>query len=119
VISAGFAGETLTLADVDTGNIAAPGAVSSAILFWIHIYGVQAGDEEVLRIVAPGGRLLAEKRSPVPGNKAVWLAFAGRKRVTASWSAGVYRGEYTLQRLAEGELRQVLSVAREVAIGQR
>jgi peptidase M23-like protein len=114
VLGAGISSEPPVLGDwgvVGDGTVAfGPGA--HAAVFWVQIYGAQAGDREELRLLAPGGRVLAGRHGRIPGARAQSLAYAGARR-TAPWPAGVYRGEYALYRGGE----KLLALVREVRLG--
>lgn len=99
---------------VDRDRTALPDATAPAIVFWVHVYGAQAGDLEQIRLIAPGGRVLAERRAPIPGNRAQWLAYAGKRRGETPWPPGTYRGEYVLLRGSQQE--RVFAVTREIAV---
>ena len=116
LLNAGFAGDAVTFEAVRSGQLPAPAATAPALLFWIDIYGAQAGDEEHFRIVAPDGRIFVERRDKVPGNKAEWFSFVGKKREGAPWPAGTYRAEYALTRGSPGGAQTVLTVTREVQV---
>jgi hypothetical protein len=106
VLDAGISGARPQLVD---GSIASveftPNA--GAAIFWVHIYGVRAGDREELRLIGPDGRVLAEQRNSAERNLAQWLWFAGKRRSVA-WPAGTYVGEFNLYRGEE----KLLSVRR-------
>jgi peptidase M23-like protein len=115
VLGAGISGETPVLGDwgiVGDGSVAL-GRASRSAVFWVQIYGARAGDVETLRLVAPGGRVLAERRDRVTRERAQSLAYAGVRRAKDTWPAGAYRGEYVLQRGPE----KVIALVREVTLG--
>jgi hypothetical protein len=89
---------------------------AGALVFWVEIFGARVGDEERLRLVGPDGKALAEKREALPGNKARWFSFAGKKRPAAGWPTGTYRGEYRLTRTQDGRPETVLEATREVVL---
>jgi murein DD-endopeptidase MepM/ murein hydrolase activator NlpD len=86
---------------------------SSAVVFWIHVYGVHEGDIEELRLVAPDGRVLAQKRARIERNQAQWLTYVGKRRGEV-WPEGIYRGEYALYR--GSERTRVVAVVREARL---
>ncbi|HEX9178913.1 MAG TPA: M23 family metallopeptidase [Burkholderiales bacterium] len=99
---------------VDRDRAVLPDATAPAIVFWVHVYGAQAGDVEQIRLIAPGGGVLAERRAPIPGNRAQWLAYAGKRRGAAPWAPGTYRGEYALMRGPQQE--RVIALVREITL---
>jgi hypothetical protein len=115
LLAAGFAGAPPTLkeSDVDTQATPAFTASSGAAIFWVQLYGVQGGDIEELRLLAPDGRVLVERRREIARNKAQWLAYAGKRRA-GGWPPGVYRGEYALYRGAGRD--KILALTRESRI---
>lgn len=114
VLGAGISGAPPVIGDWGmVGDGATPfGRASDAAVFWVQIFGARAGDEEVLRLLGPDGRLLAERRTRIPGERAQSLAYAGLRRRT-SWPAGVYRGEYRLYRRDE----KLIELVRQAVIG--
>jgi hypothetical protein len=119
VLSAGLAGgpPALTDRDVDTEKTAAFDAAAGAVVFWVHVYGAQAGDTEELRLIGPGGAVLAERRAPVERTQAQRLTYIGKRGSPGGWPAGQYRGEYVLYR---GEPRgKVVQLARTARLEAR
>ena len=100
VLAAGFAGAPPKLEDggVDTDAVVPLDADASEFVFWIELYGVRAGDIEELRLTAPDGRVLAERRVSIPENRGVRLLSASKRRNSSRWPAGSYRAEYSLYR---------------------
>ena len=115
LVNAGFAGAPPLLKEGDVDGDATPAFTrsSAAAIFWVQIYGAQAGDMEELRLLAPDGHVLAAHRGEIPRNKAQWLAYAG-ERQRGAWPPGSYRGTYVLYRGARRE--KVLELAREARI---
>jgi peptidase M23-like protein len=116
VLGAGISGAQPVLGDwgiVGEGALAL-GRASRAAIFWVQIYGAQTDDVERLRLVAPDGRVLAERSTRIPGERAQSLAYAGARRETAGWPAGVYRGEYALYRRGE----RTIALTREIRLGR-
>src|SRR5581483_10312993 len=72
VLGAGISGAPPVLGDwgiVGDGTVAF-GKGSRAAVFWVQIWGARAGDREELRLVAPGGRVLAQRSTQVPRERA-------------------------------------------------
>jgi murein DD-endopeptidase MepM/ murein hydrolase activator NlpD len=117
VIGAGIAGAPPVMRErtVDRDRTGRFDAASSAALFWVHVFGVQANDREELRLFGPDGRVLAKRSRLVPRENAQWLAYAGMRRRESNWPAGTYRGEYTLSRGEPPE--KLVSVTREIRLG--
>ena len=114
VLDAGISGAEPVLAngELDRAKLQPLSRASGAAIFWAQIYGLQQGDVQEIRLLAPGGKVIAEKRIPVTRNLAQSLAYIGGSRRFFSWSAGTYRGEYALLRGKE----KVVEFAREIAV---
>ena len=100
VLATGFAGAPPKLEDggVDTDAVVPLNAEAPEFVFWIELYGVRAEDIEELRITAPDGRVLAERRVSITENRGVRLLSASKRRSGPRWPAGNYRAEYALYR---------------------
>jgi hypothetical protein len=116
VLEAGLSGAAPVLTDaaIDHSKTAVLTASSAAIVFWVQIYGAQANDVEQFRLIGPDGRTVAARRTVIPGDRAQWLAYVGKRGRDGAWPAGRYRGEYVLYR--DGWDAPVLSVMREIDI---
>jgi hypothetical protein len=114
VLGAGIAGGVPVLADggVDSGGPGRFAGATPAAVFWVQIYGARAGDTEAFRLVAPDGRVLAEKRARIERTQAQRLSYIGKRRSGAAWPVGPYRGEYTVYRGTE----KVVSLTHEVSL---
>jgi hypothetical protein len=119
VLSTGVAGgpPLLTEREVDTEKTRAFDAAARAVVFWAHVYGTQAGDVEELRLIGPGGAVLAQRRARVERTQAQRLVYIGKRRPAGEWPTGDYRGEYVLYR---GEPRErVVALARAARLEAR
>jgi hypothetical protein len=76
----------------------APVPSSPALVFWIDMFGLQAGDAATLRLTGPDGAMVAESRSVAAKPKAQYFAFAGKKAPAGGWPAGTYRGAFRIER---------------------
>jgi hypothetical protein len=116
VLGAGLSASPPQLANgsVDLRKIARLAETSGAAVFWAQVYGVRKDDIEELRLIAPDGRVLAERRTTAGRNRAQSFAYIGLRRRGAAWPSGTYRGEYALYRGAPRE--KVFSLARETRI---
>jgi len=100
ILGAGLSAAPPQLANssVDPRKLEGLSAASGAAVFWAQIYGLRKGDVEELRLIAPDGRVLAERRASIARDMAQSLAYIGLRRRAAAWPAGAYRGEYALYR---------------------
>jgi murein DD-endopeptidase MepM/ murein hydrolase activator NlpD len=115
LLAAGFAGEVpdadTILAGAYDGLTVLP-ADAPVLIFWASLYGVRRGDVQTMRIVGPDGALFVENTDELPGPKAAWRAWGGKKRKDAPWAAGTYRGEYRLMRGEE----TIVEATREIEV---
>jgi len=116
VLDAGLAGgaPSLDAGIIDRERAGRFSRTSGAAVFWVVLYGVQAGDREELRVHAPDGTVLSERSNKIGSNRAQWLVYVGKRKGDADWPAGAYRGEYRLYRGPEE--REVLALSREVQL---
>lgn len=100
LLQSGFAARAPDSRSVEQGALDATQLATDAsvLAFWVEAFGIHAGDREILELVGPDGRVLAESRAPMAKSLARRFAFVGRKRPAAGWPAGDYRGRYKLLR---------------------
>ena len=118
LLVAGFASQVLDL-DTALSKSAAAAVLSTtdpALVFWVVSWGLRQGDREFFRVLRPDATVLTESESSVPGNKAQWLRYAGRKRLAEPWPAGRYRGEYKVTRQVDGKDVVVVDVTRKIEV---
>jgi murein DD-endopeptidase MepM/ murein hydrolase activator NlpD len=105
IYNAGFAGTAPKPEEIREGRQRSGTlpADSPAIVFWVDMFGVTAGDEFTMRIVGPGGDTLAEQRQSFEKTQARRFEYLGKKRGEEPWHSGSYRGEIVVvHRSAEG-----------------
>ena len=59
---------------------------------------------------------MTKNDASVPGNKAQWLRYAGRKLRAAAWPAGRYRGEYWVVRQVNGKDVVIVETTQEIEV---
>ncbi|HZH26823.1 MAG TPA: M23 family metallopeptidase [Azospirillaceae bacterium] len=100
VLTAGFAFDRADPQAARRGAYAdlrlAPDA--GALVFWVDLFGVQAGDRTRLRIRRPDGAVFADSEDAIERNQAVRFLFAGRRRPAEGWMPGAWMAEFTLTR---------------------
>lgn len=67
---------------------------------WVEAFSVDAGDVLEIRVEAPDGSTLLERRMPVKARQAWIFRTIGRKRGAALWPPGEYRVRISLARAA-------------------
>jgi murein DD-endopeptidase MepM/ murein hydrolase activator NlpD len=68
-----------------------------ALVLWVDLFGVEAGDRQRFTIVAPDGSVLMENESTLENNVS-WFAFSGERRPAGGWPPGTYTARYELLR---------------------
>lgn len=87
-------------------------AYVAAIIYWVELFGLRRHDRLVMELFAPDGSRLAHSDRIIPGNKALWFAYAGKKRTLPKWPAGIYKAVFCLERdgMVMFQGQQVLTV---------
>lgn len=88
-------------------------ANAPALIYWVDLMGLQAGDVLTIRITRPDGSIYAEQSSKVTGSKAQFFSFIG-KRNHAPLLAGNYKALLKLQRA--GSANPVIESVREISV---
>lgn len=83
-----------------------PNAQSSALVLWVDILGVEAGDRIQFRILGPENRLVFENEQRVDRRQARRFVYAGKKRQGVIWPSGTYTGQVTLKKNENGGSRE-------------
>ncbi len=73
-----------------------------ALVLWVDMLGVQAGDQLRFRIVGPDEKMVLDEEQTIEKTQARRFAFMGKKRAPQPWPAGTCTGLVTLTRAAEG-----------------
>ncbi len=120
VIRAGFSKEMPTLKTIREGrhdeDVLA--ANISKLIFWVQIFGLQAGDVEEYVIVGPGGkRFLSYRRKPAAKALPVWFGAAGKAlKLRPAWPTGIYRAAYRLRRTVNGKATTVIEFEKRLTL---
>ena len=98
-LSGGFAAGPVALRTIEQGPPQAPASGSPALVAYVRVLGVRAGDLETLSVTGPAGAEFGSKGPvAIKAPKAEWLSFFGRKRRDDLWPKGEYRATYRLER---------------------
>lgn len=114
VLSSGFAGEVPEAERARNGeySVATLENTAPVIGFWVDVFGLRAGDIEVIHFLGPNGVALAKSEKTMPENMAVWFRFVGKRLKKSAWPPGSYRGEYRLLRRTDQGMTEVVNVVR-------
>jgi len=99
IVVAGFAGEAADRDKALAGAYATPpGSSAAALVLFVEVFGVQAGDNQEIEIVTPTGEIWVENAEDLSRDQARRYKFAGRKRPDSGWPDGRFVGRYRLVR---------------------
>ncbi len=87
-----------------------------ALVLWVDMFAVKAGDELMLGITGPNGETILKYSKMIKKTQARRYAYAGVRRKTPLWPAGVYKGEIRLVRENGLDGREEYSATREVTL---
>jgi hypothetical protein len=77
-------------------------ATAPALVLWVDIFGVEAGDKLWFLITGPDGKPIFEHVEQIEKTQARRFVFAGKKLTVPTWPAGSYTGRATLMRKMDG-----------------
>ncbi len=86
-----------------------------ALVLWADIFGVEAGDRLLFRIINGDGKVAFNHEDRIERTQARRFAFAGSRPKTDRWPAGTYQGQVTLKRTVDGKEKS-FDVVRTVTI---
>lgn len=91
-------------------------SAAPAMIFAVEVYGAQKDDLVTMRIIDPDKATIATQSRRVPGHKARWASYLGRKRPRDGWPTGTYIGKYELQRQGKSGTEIVLEVEQRIRV---
>jgi Peptidase family M23 len=101
ILNAGFANIPVTMELIEDGSADSelPSASAPAIVAFVRVIGLKAGDAQRLVIKDPAGNVFAENRaSELQTNKAQYMLVAGKRRAATGWERGTYKATYLVER---------------------
>ena len=102
LIRAGFASKTPDQAALWRGEFAetkADSAKLTALIFWVHVFGILKGDKEHFTLLAPDERVIIDTEKPLTKNSKSWVSYIGKRNtVDHPLTKGEWRGTYQLIR---------------------
>ncbi|MDY0384579.1 M23 family metallopeptidase [Trichlorobacter sp.] len=69
------------------------------LVFWVELFGLHKGDRLTLELYGPDKQRISNSQSVLPGDKAVWFAYNGKRRRAEFWPKGNYSGLIRLERV--------------------
>lgn len=103
--NAGFATGKPDLAAIRNGapTVKPFPANAPALVLWVDMFGVEAGDRVKFRITQPDGRPIFEGEQQIEKTQARRFAYGGIRRTGLDWPVGAYTGEVTHTRIDKGQ----------------
>lgn len=99
IIAVGFAARPVGYAELEVDHrVPAPAPDSAALLLYVRTINLRGGDQIAIDLAGPGGFAVKSLSKPVERSKAVYVAFAGKRRTADRWPAGRYVGTVSLLR---------------------
>ena len=109
-----FSAGSVTRAEIHENAVAATRlpADAPALVLWVAMFGVRAGDSLLLRITGPDGAVLVDRQKPIGRTQAWRMEYSGLRRRAAAWTPGRYRGLVKLRRRTpDGRLEKSRNVS--------
>ena len=99
VLNTGFGSAISPAEAIEARTVAAPTAAAPAMVAYVRLIGLEAGDLVELALTGPDGRVLAtSSQPPLDRDKAQWVSQVGRKAPAGGWPRGVYSAQAQVRR---------------------
>jgi murein DD-endopeptidase len=111
LVSAGFAAQPPTQLELWQGKYRESTLAtnnSPALVFWVHSYGVLAGDTEKLQLINPQGEVVINQQKAISRSARSFVSYGGKRQLVA----GKWHGKYQLFRNNQA----MVQVDREVIV---
>lgn len=96
LINTGFAAQEVTRDGIENERLSAVAVQSDALVAYVRLIGLLAGDVLSLSLTSPDGTTLARSEQTMERNKAEWISFTGSRRFAGRWPKGSYAASVTL-----------------------
>ena len=84
---------------MDRGAMVTPASTNApALVYYAQVLNLQKGDQLHIQLMSPKGLLAQSKSEPMKKNKADYMSFAGKRRISFAWPKGTYTGTVSLLR---------------------
>lgn len=67
-------------------------------VFWVQLFGLRKDDRLTLEVYGPDKGKMADSQMVLPGDKASWFAYSGKRRKAGLWPKGRYSAFIHLER---------------------
>lgn len=69
-----------------------------ALTFWVHAFGVQKGDVEFFKLLAPDGSIVTDYQRPIDQDHKQWITYVGKGTRRSPLMPGTWTASYRLMR---------------------
>jgi hypothetical protein len=101
VLQAGFSNSIQSRIEVESSDKTIPANIIAVgpLVYWVQLYGLQNNDQWEIKLWGNNpNKPLVVYSQVISGNKAVYIAAAGKKNAGTRWPTGIYTGEFKLKR---------------------
>jgi murein DD-endopeptidase MepM/ murein hydrolase activator NlpD len=110
-LAGGFTDRPVDFAALENAPPPEPGLASPALVAFVRVAGVRAGDLETLEITGPNGQVFSKVGpEPLAATKVNWMRFSGRRMTGERLTPGRYSALYRLQRGGETLIERRFSI---------
>lgn len=111
VLSAGFAGTSVSMDAAESGALAGPTPRSPVLIAYARAINLEAGDVQELSVTRPDGRILAQSTlPPLDRAKAQYVMYAGKRTPPEGWPMGEYVATYSVRRAGRVALEKTFNL---------
>ncbi|MBA4794352.1 MAG: M23 family metallopeptidase [Phenylobacterium sp.] len=112
VLNTGFSSGAVSMEALEDGGVADAAQHAPALVAYVRAIGLEGGDVQHLKVLAPDGTVLAETaEEPLDRAKAQYLLYAGRRTPAEGWPPGAYRAQYWVERGGQRVLEREFQLA--------
>lgn len=87
-------------------------AEAENLVFWVQLFGLHKDDRLTLALYGPDKEKISDSQMVLPGDKASWFAYSGKRRKAGLWPAGSYSALLRLERAG----KVIVEERKEVAV---
>lgn len=87
-----------------------------ALVFWVDMFGVAAGDRIRFSITGPDGRDIVAQEQQIEKNQARRYMYVGKRRTEPAWPSGTYTGRLLLSRAGASSEDWEAAIERQITL---
>lgn len=112
-LQAGFSNSIPSRIEVESSDKTIPVATIALgpLVYWVELFGLQNNDQWEIKLWGNNpNKPLVVYSQVISGNKAVYIAAAGKKNMGTRWPTGIYIGEFKLKRNGKTIVEKNMSI---------